>query len=174
VAFDGRESVQLLGVSQVPYSGPGLCRTECLSSVSTTPAINSCQGFSVIAGVVDTSDKFLIGEQLSPVTTTPAINLSPVTTTPALNLLLVTRTRTSWRRGAAKDRRKVEGDNLVISPATEVRHGRRWCHWKRHEKSYIHRHPTHPDQRPLMPPKLKIIVLVEVVLTASGASDQGV
>jgi hypothetical protein len=27
VAFDGRESVQLLGVSQVPYSGPGLCRT---------------------------------------------------------------------------------------------------------------------------------------------------
>jgi hypothetical protein len=28
VAFDGRESVQLLGVSQVPYSGPGLCRTE--------------------------------------------------------------------------------------------------------------------------------------------------
>jgi hypothetical protein len=28
VAFDGRESVQLLGVSQVPYSGPGLCRTH--------------------------------------------------------------------------------------------------------------------------------------------------
>ena len=27
MAFDGRESVQLLGVSQVPYSGPGLCRT---------------------------------------------------------------------------------------------------------------------------------------------------
>jgi hypothetical protein len=27
VAIDGRESVQLLGVSQVPYSGPGLCRT---------------------------------------------------------------------------------------------------------------------------------------------------
>jgi hypothetical protein len=32
VAFDARESVQLLGVSQVPYSGPGLCRTNGLPS----------------------------------------------------------------------------------------------------------------------------------------------
>jgi hypothetical protein len=28
-----------------------------LSLVSTTPAINPCQGFSVIAGVIDTGDK---------------------------------------------------------------------------------------------------------------------
>ena len=32
MAFDGRESVRLLGVSQVPYSGPGLCRTNGLPS----------------------------------------------------------------------------------------------------------------------------------------------
>jgi hypothetical protein len=30
-----------------------------------------------ITGVNDTGDKLLAGEQLSPVTTTPAINLSP-------------------------------------------------------------------------------------------------
>jgi hypothetical protein len=53
--------------------------------VSTTPVINSCHGFSVIAGVVDNGDKFLTDEQLSPVTTTPAINLSPVTMTPVNN-----------------------------------------------------------------------------------------
>jgi hypothetical protein len=55
--------------------------------VSTTPAkscsavstaISPSHGFSVIAGVVDTGDKFIvdIGDQLSSVTTTPAINLS--------------------------------------------------------------------------------------------------
>jgi hypothetical protein len=33
-----------------------------------TPANNPCHGFLVIAGVVDTGDKFLTGEQLSPVT----------------------------------------------------------------------------------------------------------
>jgi hypothetical protein len=45
--------------------------------VSTTPVITTC--------VIDISDKFIAGdndtcEQLSPVTTTPAINLLPVTT----------------------------------------------------------------------------------------------
>ncbi len=64
--------------------------------------ISPCQGFSVIAGVVDNGDKFIVdtGDQLSAVTTTPAINLSPVT-----------RTRTPWRWGAAKDRRKLKGIN---------------------------------------------------------------
>ncbi len=56
----------------------------------------------MIAGVVDTGDKFIVdtGDQLSVVTKTPAINLSPVT-----------RTRTPWRWGAAKDRRKLKGIN---------------------------------------------------------------
>jgi hypothetical protein len=31
------------------------------SPVLTTPAINPCHGFSVIASVVDTSDKFIAG-----------------------------------------------------------------------------------------------------------------
>jgi hypothetical protein len=53
-----------------------------------TPAISPCHGFSVIVGVVDTGDKFFVdtGDQLSAVSTTPAINLSPMT-----------RTRTPWR-----------------------------------------------------------------------------
>jgi hypothetical protein len=71
-------------------------------------------GFSLIDGVVDTGDKFITGgvndtgEQLLPVTTTPAINVLPVT-----------RTRAPWRWGAAKDRRKS-----AISPALDAGHGR--------------------------------------------------
>jgi hypothetical protein len=40
--------------------------------VSLTRAISPCHGFSVIAGVVDTGDKFIgdTGDQLSAVTTT--------------------------------------------------------------------------------------------------------
>jgi hypothetical protein len=80
----------------------GVNDTGDLSPVSLTPAISPCHGFSVIAGIVDTGDKFIVdtGDQLSAVTTTPAINLSPVT-----------RTRTPWRWGAAKDRRKLKGIN---------------------------------------------------------------
>jgi hypothetical protein len=112
--------------------------------------ISPCHGFSVITGVVDTGDKFIVdtGDQLSAVTTTPSINLSPVT-----------RTRTPWRWEAAKDRRKLKGINQrylwppksataaddVIGTAM---------------KSCIHTHPTHLDQRPLRLPKLNIAVLV--------------
>jgi hypothetical protein len=32
-----------------------------LSPMSLTPAINPCHGFSVIAGVIDTGDKFITG-----------------------------------------------------------------------------------------------------------------
>jgi hypothetical protein len=35
---------------------------ECLSPVSTTPAINPGHGFSVIAGVVDTGNTFMAGD----------------------------------------------------------------------------------------------------------------
>jgi hypothetical protein len=63
---------------------------ECLSPVSTTTAIILCHGFSVIGGVVDTGDKFIAklvdtAEQLLPVTTTLAINLSLVSMTPLNN-----------------------------------------------------------------------------------------
>jgi hypothetical protein len=78
--------------------------------------------------------------------------LSPVTTTPAIHLLPVSRTRTPWRWGAAKERRKLKGINRrslrppksataadgVIGTAM---------------KSCIQKHPTHLDQRPLRLPK---------------------
>jgi hypothetical protein len=76
-----------------------------LLPVLLTPAINLCHGFSVIVGVVDTGDSFIAGDNYI------GEQLSPVTTTPAINLLSVTRTRTPWRWGAAKDRRKVKGIN---------------------------------------------------------------
>jgi hypothetical protein len=39
-----------------------------------------------------------------------------------------------------------------LSPAAEVCHGRRYCHWNSHENAQ--RHLTNPDQRPRRPPKL--------------------
>jgi hypothetical protein len=107
--------------------------------VLLTPAISPCHGFSVIAGVVDTGEKFIVdtGDQLS----------------------AVTRTRMPWRWGAAKDRRKLKGINWrylrppksataaddVIGTAI---------------KSCIHTHPTHLDQRPLRLPKLNNAVFI--------------
>ena len=92
-------------------------------------------GEKFIAGVVDTGDKFIVytGDQLSAVTTTPAINLSPVT-----------RTRTPWRwrklkginqRYLRPPKSATAADN-VIRTATKRRKG--------------------PSQalRPLRPPKL--------------------
>ncbi len=82
-----------------------------LLPVSTTRAINPCHGFSVIAGVVDTRDKCIAGDN--------GEQLSQVTTKPAINLLPVTRTRTPWRWGAAKDRRKLKGKNRrYLRPST--------------------------------------------------------
>jgi hypothetical protein len=116
-----------------------------LSAVSLTPAINLCHGFSVIAGVDDTVEKFIAGDNDT------GEQLSPVTMTPAINLLPVTRTRTPWRRGAAKDRRKLKGINrqylwpLKSATAADVVIGTAM-------KSCIQKHPTHLDQRPLRPP----------------------
>jgi hypothetical protein len=141
--------------------------TKNLSPVSTTRAINPGHGFSVIAGVVDTRDKCIAGDNDT------GEQLSRVTTKPAINLLLVTRTRTTWRWGAAKDRRKLQGKNRrylrlsTLDTATDGVIGTAM-------KSCIHKHHTHLDQRPLRPPKLNNAVWFEVVLTASGASDQGV
>jgi hypothetical protein len=111
------------------------------SAVSTTPAknvlpvsltINLCHRFSAIAGVVDTGEQFITGDNDTGNNFPAGDNntgnnfvscdndtgdndiveqLSPVTTTPAINLLSVTRTRTPWRWGAAKDRRKLKGIN---------------------------------------------------------------
>ncbi len=134
------------------------------SAVSTTPAkifspvstppISPWHGFLVIAAVavVDTRDKFIVdtGDQLSAVTTTPAINLSPVT-----------RTRTPWRWGAAKDRRNVKGLNRrYLRPPKSATAADDVIGTAM--KSCIHTHHTHThlDQRPLRPPKLNNDVLV--------------
>ena len=95
-----------------------------------------CHGFSVIAGVVDTGDKFIVdtGDQLSAVTTTPAINLLPVT-----------RTRTPWRRGAAKYRRKLKGINRrYLRPPKSATAADDVIGTAM--KSWIHTNPTHLDQ----------------------------
>ncbi len=94
-----------------------------------TPATIPCHGFSVIAGVIDTGDKFLTGvndtgehwtiiagdnytgDKFIAVDNDPCEQLSLVTMPPAINSLPVTRTRTPWRWGAAKDRRKLKGIN---------------------------------------------------------------
>ncbi len=57
------------------FSGANDTGEKNLSPLSLTPAINPCHGFSVIAGINHT------GDQLSPVTMTPEINLLLVTTT---------------------------------------------------------------------------------------------
>ncbi len=49
----------------------------------------------------------------------------------------------------------------MISPAAEVGHSRATDGViGTAMKSCIHRHPTHPDQRPPRPPKLNIVVLI--------------
>ncbi len=65
----------------------------------------------MIAGVIDTGDKFLTSVNVTGGDNNTGEQLSPVTTTPAINLLPVTRTRMPWRWGAAKNRRKLKGIN---------------------------------------------------------------
>ena len=104
-------------------------------------------GEKFIAGVVDTGDKFIVytGDQLSAVTTTPAINLSPVT-----------RTRTPWRWRKLKgiNRRYLRPPKSATAADDVIGTAMKSC---------IHTHPTHPthlDQRPLRPPNLNNAVLV--------------
>ncbi len=70
----------------------------------------------MIAGVVDTGEQFIAcdndtGDNFIDGDNDTSEQLAPATTTPAINLLKVTRTRTPWRWGAAKDKRKLKGIN---------------------------------------------------------------
>ncbi len=128
-----------------------------LLPVSLTPAINLCLGFSVIAGVIDTGEQFITGDNDTDNDT--GKQLSPVTMTPAINLLPVTRTRMPWRWGAAKDRRKLKGINrryLRLPKSTTAADGVIGTAMK----SFIQKHPTNLDQRTLRPPKLNNAILV--------------
>jgi hypothetical protein len=62
-----------------------------------------CHGFSVIAGAVDTGEQFIASDNDSGDKFIASDNDT------SEQLLPVTRTRTPWRRGAAKDRRKLKG-----------------------------------------------------------------
>jgi hypothetical protein len=113
-----------------------------------TPAINPFQGFSVIAGVVDTGEKFIAGD-----------NDTSDNFIPGDNKTGEQLTRTVWRWGAAKDRRKLKGINRrnprppKSSTAANGIIGTAM-------KSCIHTHPTHLGQRPKRPPKLNNAILV--------------
>ena len=97
--------------------------------------------------------------QWSPVSLISVNNLSPVTTTPAINLLPDTRTRTPLRWGAAKKRRKLKGINRrFLRPPKSATAADGVIGTAM--KSCIQKHPTHLDQRPLRPPKLNNAVLV--------------
>ncbi len=79
--------------------------------------------------------------------------------TPAIKLSPVIRTRTPWRWGAAKDRRKLKGINRrYLRPPKSATAADDVIGTAM--KSCIHTHPTHLDQRPLRPPKLNYAVLV--------------
>ena len=126
--------------------------------------INLCHGFSVIAGVVDTGEQFITGDNDTGNNFVAGDNdtgeqLSPVTTTPAINLLPDTRTRTPLRWGAAKERRKLKGINRrFLRPPKSAAAADGVIGTAM--KSCIQKHPTHLDQRPLRPPKLNNAVLV--------------
>jgi hypothetical protein len=47
------------------------------------------------------------------------------------------RNKDAMEVGSCQGQEKVEGDKSVISPAAEVGHGRRWCHWNRHENLHL-------------------------------------
>ncbi len=107
--------------------------------MSLIPAIHR---WTIIAGDNDTGDKYIAGGG---------------------------GTRTPWRWGAAKDRRKLKGTNRwYLLPAKSDTGADDVIGTVM--KSCIQSHSTHPDQRPLRPPKVKF----EVVLAASGASYQDV
>ncbi len=127
-----------------------------LSPVSLTPAISPCHGFSVIAGGVDTGDKFIVdtGDQLSAVTMTPAI--------------IYRRWQEQGRHGGGELPRIGESWRGYLRPpksatAADDDMGTAM-------KSCINTHPTHLDQRPLRPPKLNNAVLVCSSFGGSGVS----
>ena len=110
-------------------------------------------GNNFVAGDNDTGDNFVAGDNDT------GEQLSPVTTTPAINLLPITRTRTPWRWGAAKERTKLKGINRrYLRPPKSATAADGVIGTAM--KSCIQKHPTHLDQRPLRPPKLINAVLV--------------
>jgi hypothetical protein len=117
----------ITGVNDTGYklfSGPA----KNLLPVSLTPAINLCHGFSVIAGVVDTGEQFITGDNDT------GNNFVAGDNDTGDKFIAGHKNKDAMQVGSCQGKEKVEGDKLAISPAAEVGHGRRLCHWNRHEK----------------------------------------
>jgi hypothetical protein len=105
-----------------------------------------------------------LSKNLSAVSLTPVNDFSAVSLTPAINFWLL---GYFWPVSTTPGKNVIAGvvdtgDKLYwwqrsalaakLSPAAEVGHGRRYCHWNSHENAQSHL--TNPDQRPRRPPKL--------------------
>jgi hypothetical protein len=81
-----------------------------------SPAKNPCHRFTVIAGVIDTAEQLFAGDNDTGYKFIAGDKNKDVEV------------------GSCQGKEKVEKDKSAISPIAEVSHGRRWCHWNRHEK----------------------------------------
>ncbi len=124
-------------------------------------------GDKFITGVNDTGDKFISGDNDT------GEQLSPVTMTLAINLLPVTRTRTPWRWGAAKDRRKLKGINWQYLRLPKLAIAADGVIGTAMKSSSI-KTPHILIRGPLGRQNLIMLFRFAVVLAASGAYDQGV
>ncbi len=93
----------------------------------------------MIAGVVDTGDKFITGVS----NTGDKFIAGVIDTAEQLfagyndtgdKFIAGDKNKDAMEVGSWQGWEKVERDKSAISPAAEVGHGRRWCHWNRHEK----------------------------------------
>jgi hypothetical protein len=114
-------------------------------------------GKQFFRGIVDTGDKFWLFGYFWPVSTT----LGKDTGDKLFSGVHDTGDKLYWWQGSALAAK--------LSPAAEVGHGNRYCHWNSHENAQ--RHLTNPDQgrQSYFKPKRHYLVLA-----ASGASDQDV
>jgi hypothetical protein len=90
--------------------------------------------FSVIAGVADIGEQFITGDNDT------GNNFDAGDNDTGDKFIAGHKNKDAIEVGSCQEKEKVEGDKSAISPAAEVGHGRRWCHWNRHEKL----HPKTP------------------------------
>jgi hypothetical protein len=82
----------------------------------------------VIAGVVDTGEQFIVGGNDT------GDNFIAGDNDKGDKFIAGDKNKDAMEVWSCQGWEKVEGDESGISPAAEVGHGRRWCHWNRHEK----------------------------------------
>ncbi len=133
----------------------------------------------MIAGVVDTGDKFITGVSdtgnkfIAGVVDT-AEQLFAGDSDTGDKFIAGDKNKDAMEVGSwSKDRKKLKGINRrYLRPPKSATAADGVIGTAM--KSCIHKHPTHLDQRPLRPPKLSDAVLVCSSFGGLGASDQGV